>query len=319
MSHALKFLVLSLLAMLTMAGTPSIAQTYPNKPIKIMVGFLPGGVTDVLNRLIADELRRLGGQPVVVENRPGVAALLAAQAVKGAPPDGYTLYGGSVTAFTSLYMLNSMDAPRELLPISTFAVGDWFLYVPAEIGVNNLKELAAYAKANPGKFRFSSLSPSNTMLMAVLAKRLGFDFENISYKTTPQVIQALLSGDTQSTFNAASGFESYVQSGKLRAITTLSPKRSPTLPDAPTAVEQGVPLNVQFSNGLWAPLGTPRDVIMKLNGMVAEAVKNPTTAERIRNVGLVPIPSAPEEMIEKFNLEMSFYREAAALIGFKPQ
>jgi len=317
--RTLMFFSLCLTVVTSSLAIAQTAQTYPNRAVKIIVGYGAGGVTDVLNRLMADELARRSGQPVVVENKPGAGALLAAQAVKNAPPDGYTLYGGSVTTFTSIYLKESLDASKELLPISTFAVGDWFMYVPTSIGVTNLKELAAYAKANAGKFRFSSPSPGNALLMAVVAKRLDFKFESIPYKTTADTIQALLNGDGQVTFNAASGFPPHIQSGKLRAIATLSRTRSTIMPDVPTAMEQGIALRTNFDIGLWAPLGTPRDVVMKLNGWVTEGLKNPATADRIRNAAMSPTPAQPAEMIENYNNEMAFYKEAAALTGLQPQ
>lgn len=316
MKRTLMFFLLCLTAV---TSSLAIAQTYPNRAVKIIVGYGAGGVTDVLNRLIADELTKRSGQPVVVENKPGAGALLAAQAVKNAPPDGYTLYGGSVTTFASIYLKESLDASKELLPISTFAVGDWFMYVPTSIGVTNLKELAAYAKANAGKFRFSSPSPGNALLMAVVAKRLDFNFESIPYKTTADTIQALLNGDGQVTFNAASGFAPHIQAGKLRAIATLSKTRSTIMPDVPTAMELGIALRTNFDIGLWAPLGTPRDVVMKLNGWVTEGLKNPATADKIRNAAMSPTPALPADMIENYNNEMTFYKEAAMLTGLQPQ
>lgn len=315
MKRALKLLMLCLIAA---ASSTAIAQNYPNRPIKLIIGYGPGGVTDVLNRLIADEISKRVGQPVLVENRPGAGALLASRAVKLAPPDGYALFGGSGSTFSPVMMQDSLDITKELAPISMFASGDWFMYVPTSIGVGNLRELAAYAKANAGKFRFSSPSPSNTMLMAMVAKHFGFTFENIPYKASDQTIQAMLTGDGHVTFNAASGFGPQIQAGKLRAIATLSPKRSAMMPDVPTAQEQNVPIVTQFEVGLWAPLGTPRDIIMKLNAAVVEGLKNPATVEKIRNASLQPASSTPEALLEANKAALAFYTEAAALIGFKP-
>jgi tripartite-type tricarboxylate transporter receptor subunit TctC len=277
------------------------AQAFPNKPLKLIIGYGPGGVTDVINRVVADEMGKRLGQPVTVENRPGANALLAAQAVKNAAPDGYTLYGGSATTFAPVYMKENMIASKELAPVATSGLGDWFMYVPTSLGINNLKELAAWAKANPGKMRFAAPSPSNTMLFARVAKDMGFTYEAIPYKTTDQTIQALIAGDAQVTFNAASGFDAMLQA------------------DVPSATEQGVPLVVRFNQGIWTTLGTPRDVILKLNAAVNEGIKAPAAAEKIRNAALAIQPMTPEEVAKAYDQELQFYTEAAKLINYQPQ
>lgn len=300
-------------------ATPAGAQAFPSKQMKLIIGYGPGGVTDVINRLVADEVGKRLGQPMVVENRPGAAALVAATAVKTAPPDGYTLYGGSVTGFHPIFMKASMDASKELTPISTFVYGDWFMYVPTALNINGLKDLAAYAKANPGKIRFSSPSTANTLLFGMVAKRLGFKFENVPYKTSDQTIQALLTGDGTATFNAASGFDPHIQAGKLKSITTLSPARSPVRPDVPTAKEQGVDVELRFNIGLWGPPGLPNDIVGKLNATVREALRNPVLVERVKNAALTAAPASPEEMLKDFHNEIALYREAIADSGYVPQ
>jgi tripartite-type tricarboxylate transporter receptor subunit TctC len=288
--------------------------------MRLVVGYGAGGVTDVLARVVAQEIGPRLGQPVVVENRVGANGQIAAVAVKTAAPDGYTLYTGSVASFSPTFMKdNPVVATKELAPISVTAFGDWFLYAPASINVSNLKELAAYAKANPTQFRFAAPSQSNTMLMAAVAKRMGFEFENIPYKTTDQTIQAMLSGDAQVTLNAASGFEGFVNSGKVRAIATLGEQRSPLMPAANTANEQGVPLSLRFVHGLWTTIGTPREAINRLSGAVIEAVKSPAAAEKIKNIAMAPGGSSPEDLIRATEAEARFYADAAAITGFKPQ
>ena len=314
-----KMLARLIAAIAFIASGAAMAQSYPSKPVKIVIGFGAGGVTDVLNRIMADQMGKVSGGSFIVENRPGASGLVAAQAVKNAAPDGYTLFGGSVATYTPTFMKESLSADKELSPISSFARGDWFMYVPTSIGVTSARELAAYAKANEGKFRFAAPSQSNTMLMAMVAKQQSYKFENIPYKTTDQTIQALLTGDGQVTFNAASGFPPHIQSGKLRAIMTLSPTRSALMPEVPTAKEQGLNIVTNFNIGLWAPLATPRDLIMKLNAMVVESLKDAGTITKIRNASLSPVSATPEEMLADFKSDNAFYAEAAALTGFVPQ
>jgi len=297
------------------------AQNYPSRPIRIIVGYGAGGVTDVLARIVASELgTRLNGS-VVVENRPGANAQIAAQTVKNAAPDGYTLYAGSTLTFSPTFMKDSpISAVKELQPVSTTGVGDWFIYAPGNLPIKSLKDLAAYAKNQPGgSVRFASPSPANTLLMTIVAKRLGFPFENIPYKTTDQTIQALIAGDGHVTINAVSGFEGQVASGKLAAIGNLGEARSPLMPAAVPAKEQGIPLECRFAHGVWGPLGMPQDVVTKLSNAIIDGMKSPAAVEKAKNIGLIAGGSTPADLIKATEAEAKFYNEAAEAAGFKPQ
>lgn len=308
-----------LLAAGVAASSLATAQPFPSRTVRLVIGFGPGGVTDVLARLVAEQMAKRLGQPVVVENRPGASGLIAAQAVKSAAPDGHTLLGGSVTIFSPVYLSNGLVATKEFAPVATTALGDWFLYVPTNLGINSLRDLVAWTKANPGKLRAASGAVSAHMLTAILAKRLGIEFEPVPYKTTDQAIVGTLNGDVQINFNALSGFTPHLQSGKLKAIATLAPQRVANMPDVPTATEQGVPLVLRVNHGIWAPAGTPRDVVMRLNAVVNESLSEASLAEKIRNQSLLVVPMTPEEMVKAYESEMAFFTEAAAAIGFKPQ
>lgn len=304
---------------LAMAANASWSQTYPSKEIRILVGFGPGGVSDIISRLVGDAAGKLLGQPMVVDNRPGLGGVVAATAVKNAAPDGYTFYGGSVNTFHPIFLVNGLDAAKELAPVAAFAFGDWFLYAPTNLNINSLRDLAAYAKANPGNMRFSAPSPSNTLLFHMVAKRLGFTFENIPYKTTAQTIQALLTGEGAATFNAASGFDAPIQAGKIKVIATLSPQRSPVKPDVPTAREQGLELVTQFNVGLWGPRGMPQDVVAKVNAAVREAIRQPAVAEKIRAAALTPTPTSPQDLMAALEKDIALYKEAIDEFGFQKQ
>jgi tripartite-type tricarboxylate transporter receptor subunit TctC len=308
-----------LCAVFACSSTLALAQAYPSKPIRLLVGFGAGGVTDILARMFAADWSKRLGQPVVVENRTGANGLVAAQGVKNAEPDGYTTTYGSVTVFSPIYAKNSMVAGKELAPVANVLFGDYFIYVPSSIGINSLKDLVAWAKANPGKLRYATAASSNYMMIAIVAHRLGISGENIPYKESSQVIQALLTGDGHATVNAAPGFTEHIKSGKLRAIATLGSERSAVIPDAPTATEQGVPLNLRFTHGVWTTLGTPRDRIMLFNRAVTESLKDPAIIEKIRNSMLTPAPGSPEDVLRIFDTDMKVFTEAAALIKFEPQ
>jgi tripartite-type tricarboxylate transporter receptor subunit TctC len=301
------------------AGT-ALAQAYPSKPVRMILGFAPGGSTDILFRVIAEDMGKRLGQTVVIENRPGAGGVLAAQAVKQAAPDGYAIWAGGPMPFSPVMMKeNPMLLSRELAPISVVAYGDWFLYVPTSLNVRSLRELIAYAKANPNKFRFATISPFNTMVLAMVEKSTGIKAELIPYKTTDQSIAAVLTGDSEFTINAAGGFQSFVESGKLRAITTFSPQRTDAIKDVPTATEQGVPVVTRFSHQMWGPQGLPRDVTARLNAVLAESLRNAAVSEKLRGFGLAPSPSTPEELVRAYDTEIKQFSDAAESIGFKPQ
>jgi tripartite-type tricarboxylate transporter receptor subunit TctC len=303
------------------ASLGAAAQTYPSKPIKVIVGYGPGGVTDVVHRLVADELTKRLGQPMLVENRPGADSLIAARAVKDSAPDGYTFFAGNVIVFGPLFMKeNAVLASKELTPVANTVTGDRFIYAGGNLGISSLKDLAAWAKANPGKLRYASPNSAAQMNMAMILKRLGVaSFEAIPYKTSDQTVTAVLTGDAHITFNAAPGFSQLIQSGKLRAIAVMAPVRSKILTDVPTAMEQGVNLVLRFNQGFWGPLGIPREIVTKLNGTVNEALKDPALVQKIHNASLEVVPMTPEEMIKAFDHEVAFFTEAAPLVGFKPQ
>jgi tripartite-type tricarboxylate transporter receptor subunit TctC len=305
------------LSLAALSGT-ALAQGYPSKPIRVLVGYGAGGITDIVVRVSTEEMGRRLGQPVVIENRPGASAAVAGNAVRTSAPDGYTLYGGPVAGFAPVFLKDaSIDASKALAPISMLGAGDWFMYVPTNLPINNLKDLTAYAKAN--SLRFSSPSTVNTMLMALIAKRLGFNVETIPYKATDQTITSMLNGDTQVSLNAASGFAPFLSSGRLRVISTLSSKRLDIMPNVPTGIEQGLPLETYSQISLWAPLGTPTDIINKLNAAAIESLKTPSVVEKFRNVSYNPQSSSPQDLIRRTDEDIKLLVEAAALIGFQPQ
>ena len=317
MSRSILKLAVAAFALFAAAGAN--AQSYPNKPIRLIVGFGAGGVTDVIARTVGDEMGKALGQPVIVENRTGAGGLLAAQTVKRADPDGYTLFSGSVSTFAPVMAKDGIYAPTELLPISLTAVGDWMFYIRGQMPVKTLPELAAWAKANPGKLRFASVSPVNQALVSLLGKKAGFEFDTVPYRTSDQIVGAMLNDDAQITFNALSGYQPHVQNGSIRILSTLGEKRSPLTPDAPTAKEQGVDFATFYSQGIWAPLGTPADVVAKIHAAVAEAVKSARFTEVSKNAAMENRSSTAAELVRISEDELKVYAEATKLIGYVPQ
>jgi len=303
---------------LALAATTVFAQSWPSRPIRVLVGFGAGGATDISARLVSEEVGKRLGQPLVIENRPGVGGLLAANVVKTSPADGYTLFSGSATGFTSVFLKdNPMDPPKELQAVSLQALGDQFMFVRSDLGVNSIKEFVAKAKAN--KLRHAAVGPTQHIVAAIIAKEAGFEFDNIPYKTTDQVVAALLAGDVDFVTNSIPGMPPHLQSGKVRAIATMGSSRSSLQPNVPTLKEQGVNMEFRFNLGYWAPLGTPREAVQKIGAAVAEAAKVPNVIEKMGVIGLTPVASTPEGLIRQHNAELQIYAEGAKLTGFQPQ
>lgn len=313
-----KFAVRAVALLFALISTTVLAQSYPSKPVKIIIGYGPAGVTDVILRLAAEDLgKRLGGT-FVVENRVGAGGLLAAQAVKNSAADGYTLFGGAATPFHPVFAKdNFMDAAKDLQPVSTIAIGDNFLIVRSDLGVNNFREFVA--KARSTRLKHASLASTQQALMAAFAKGAGFDFDNIPYKATDQTITALLSGDCDFALTSVAGWTSHIKSGKLKLLATLAPNRSPIDPTVPTAKELGANVEFQFSIDIWAPMGTPRDVLNKLSAAISETVKSPAVAEKVAVISMIPQGSTPDGLLRLFQAQMKTYGDAANLIGLAPQ
>jgi len=303
---------------LAFGASAAMAQTYPNKPVRVIIPFGVGGVTDVVARVVADDMSKRLGQPFIAENRTGAGGLIAARAVKSAAPDGYTLYSGSCTPFTSTFLKdNPMDCAKELQPISLLTLGDQFIYVRSELGINTLKEFVAKAKTT--RLKHSSPAITQHALMSLIGKQLGFDYDNIPYKTSDQVVAALLSGEGDFVLTSLPGFQPHIQSGKLKVIGTIGAVRSPLLPNVPTVNEQGGNIDFRFSLAQWTTLGVPMDIVNKLSATVADTIKTPAVVEKINAFAVVPTSSAPEGAARAFEAEMKAYREAAAIIKLEPQ
>lgn len=308
-------------SMFVLAGTAS-AQSYPTKPVRIIVGNAPGGSNDVLARLHAQHLEKRLGQPFIVENRPGANSTLAAQAVARADPDGYNLLFGNMISVTPIFVkANSVMANKELAPISTLVkIKGVFLYMSSKLPVNSLRELVAYSKANPGKLNFGAAITSMDLLMHLLKDRTGITYTNVPYKGTPMIVTALLAGEIDLTINTSEGFVPHTQAGKIRTLFVFDRARSTVLPDAPSASEVGLPdLTAEFNIDVWAPLRTPKDVIDKLATTSAAIMKTPEVVDQVRRVGgAQPVGATPAETLRAFEQGVAFWSEAARLANFTP-
>jgi tripartite-type tricarboxylate transporter receptor subunit TctC len=269
----------------------ALAQAYPNKPIKMIVGFPPGGGTDVVARVISAKVQEWWGQPVTVENRPGATGTIGADAVAKSAPDGYTLIMGHVNS-TGLAPNLFPKLPYD--PIKDFAAVSYVGYVPnvlavhPSVGVKSVKELIALLKANPGKYNYASSGNGSTQHIAgeVFKQLTGTSIVHVPYKGSGDAIKDLLAGVVAMNFDTMPPVMPHIQAGKLRGLAISTPKRLAQLPDVPTFAEEGITgFDVTNWYGVMAPGGTPREIVAKLNADINKAMQVPEVRARLENVG----------------------------------
>ena len=283
-----KFWVLLALGLLP---APASAQPYPSKPVKLVVGFAPGGAADFVSRSFQDMLAKELGQPIVVENRPGAGSSMAAEFVAKAPPDGYTLLIASPSSILVNPILSpkpGFDAKRDLAPVSKVSSSPLVVAAHSSIGAGSLRELIATAKKNPGKLNYgSSGNGSAPHLAAVLFTRLaGVDMVHVPFKGGAPSVQALLAGDIQLSFATPPSVLPHVQSGRLKALAVTSRERSPLVPGVPGMAEAGLPdYEISFWYGFFFPAGTPRAIVKKMFDATAAAIAAPAIGKLLATEG----------------------------------
>ena len=293
--------VLALAAALLLAvPLGASAQAYPAQPIRLIVPFGAGGLTDILARLIAEQLGVRKGWQVVVENKAGAGGNIGAAEVARAKPDGYTLLMGSIgTNATNPFLYKAMpyDAAKDFAPITLAATGTLLLVTNPDLPIKTTEELLAYARQNPGKLMYASggMGASQHLAGELLKSMAGLDIEHVPYKGLAPAIPDVLAGRVSMTFDMATALP-YVKQGKLRAIAVANPERSSALPDVPTIGEAVPGYAASAWYGLFAPAGTPRAVIDVLNKEVTQILREPAMHERLVALGAEPAASTPEEL-----------------------
>ena len=280
------------------------AQTYPNKPIKIVIPYGPGGAPDILGRLIGVKLQTSLGQPVIVENHPGAGGTVGTDFVAKSAPDGYTILVATTANLSispHLYPKLPYNALKDLAPVSLVANSPLILTISKDVPANNLKELIAYGKANPGKLNYAS-SGSGTIQHvagAMFASMAGIDAVHVPYKGTAQILPDLVAGRVNLMFNSPAPMLPLVKDGSLKAIGIASLTRSPLNPEYSTIAEQGL---TGFEAAPWyafyAPAGTPPSVIARLNKDITTALALPDVKEKYADMGLEVSPSTPAELAQ---------------------
>jgi tripartite-type tricarboxylate transporter receptor subunit TctC len=313
-----------ILACLLALPCAALSQGYPSRPLRMVVGFPPGGGTDVVARIIAPGLSENLGQPVVIENRPGATGTVAAAMVAKSPADGYTIMMGhvSVNAIApSLFPNLQYDVLKDFAPVTLAASVPHFVVVHPSLPVRSIRELIAYAKERPGKLSFPSAGNGSTPHLAgeIFKSMAGVDIVHVPYKGTGQSMADLLAGQHQVAFDTAPASSGNVRSGRMRVLGVSSAKRIPEYPDVPTVAEAGVPgYEVITWYGVFAPGGTPAAIVGRLHADIARAMEAPSAHARLAEAGADgSVTRTPEEFAAIVRADTARYARIIKDTGLK--
>jgi tripartite-type tricarboxylate transporter receptor subunit TctC len=283
------------------ASPAALAQPYPSKTIRYIVPFPPGGTTDILGRIVAQKLQEAWGQPVVVENRPGAGGALGAELTAKSAADGYTIMGGTISTHAinaSVYPKLPYHPVRDFQPVTQLAQQPNMLVVHPSVPASNVAELITLLKASPDKYTYSTAgNGTSTHLGGELFKSMsGTRMQHVPYKGSSPAIAAAMAGHVSMSFDNISSAYPQVRAGKLRALAVTTAKRSAIAPEVPTLAEAGLPgYELGSWHGVFAPAGTPLDIVQKLNGAIVKAIQAPDVRDRLGVLGVEPVGSSVEE------------------------
>jgi tripartite-type tricarboxylate transporter receptor subunit TctC len=304
-----RLMLAATLAFVALAPQIAIAQTYPAKPVRLIVPYAPGGATDIISRAAAIELSRTLGQVVTVDNRPGAGGNLGSEMAARSAPDGYTMLmtASSLHGITPfLYSKLTYDPNKDLVPVIVLAQFSNVLVVNPAVKANSVKELIALARAQPGKLAYASSGAGSSIHMSgeMFNHMLGLDITHIPYKGSGPAVTDLIGGQVQMMFDNIPSSIPHIRSGKLRALATTGAKRAAALAELPTMVEAGVP---GYESGAWfglaVPAGTPKEIIERLNAEGQKATRSPEFIKRMSDLGYEIVGGTPAQMAEMIHDE----------------
>ncbi len=301
---------------------PACAQTdYPNRPIKIVVGFAAGGGTDILARLVGAKLGEILGQSVVIENRPGAAARLAAEYVANQPGDGYTLLAspiGAISIAAAVYTDLKYSPTQSFVPLALIGQFPLILAVSPGNPANNVKELVDYAKAHPDKANYPSTSPAFIIPMEELKLATGMPGVMIPYKSSQEMILSVMEGQSMMTIVDPPPTVPQVKAGRLKALAVTGNERLAELPDVPSMTEAGFPsVDVHLWSGMFAPAGVPAVIIAKLEKALAQAIHDPGVSAKLRALAIEPSNDTPEQFRQLIESDIAKFRSVAKAANLK--
>jgi len=316
-----KYITALLMGLFTL--TANAQSNYPNKPVKVIVPFPVGQATDVIARILSQEFTESLGQSFFVDNKGGAAAIVGMEAAKSAPADGYTLLmasSGPLTINPALYSKLPYDTLRDFQPIGTAVIVPQFLVVNKDFPANNLKDLIAYVKLNPGKTNYGSGGSglTNHLTMEMLKSQTSMQITHVPYKGAAAALTALIGGEIDMMFESGPPVIPHIKSGKLKVIAVGSKKRSVSMPEVLTVAEAGVP---GFAAQTWAaflaPIQTPKPIIAKMNAELVTALQKPAIKERLMTLGAETFETSPDQAVEHIKFELANWAAAVKASGAK--
>ena len=315
----------SLLAAMGLAVplAPAWAQPFPSKPVRIVIGFPPGGGIDIVARTIAPKLSEALGQPVIIDNKPGVAGVLGTNLVAKAPADGHTIFFGTTgnISINPAFMPNlPFNMDKDFTPLMLVASLPFLVYAHPSVPVKNLSELVAYAKANPGKVNFYSSGNGGLPHLTgeLLNNVAGIQTVHIAYKGSAPGMNDLIGGQVQLGYDTVAIGLQHIKTGRLRALATTGPKRLAILPDVPSTSEFASGLEAVNWYGMVVPAGTPREAILRLNREITKVLEMPDIKEKLVSQGIDPAANSPEEFGEFMKSEAAKWARVIRAANIKP-
>jgi tripartite-type tricarboxylate transporter receptor subunit TctC len=320
--------ILRALALIVLCASATLdvqAQTWPSKPVRIVVPFPPGGPADLLPRLLGPKLTEIWGQPVVVENKPGAGGNIGMDTVAKAAPDGYTLVvgpNGNLVVNPHLYAKLPYDVTRDFAPITLLATFSNMLVVNPDVPAKTVPELIALAKAKPGTISYGSPGTGSQPHLGgeFLKLMAGIDIVHVPYNGTAPALKDLLGGQITFMFAQTSAALPQIQSGKLRALGVASPRRATLLPEVPTIAEAGLPGFEAVSwYALLAPAGTPKEIVTKVQADLARVLQTPEIREKLVALGGDPVGNTPEQLVTQLKIESARYADVVKRANIKAE
>lgn len=306
--------LMSALVALFLTYVPAAAQTYPSKPIRFVVPFGPGSATDVLARIAAQDMQQSLGQPVVITNKAGADGAIGTIEVQRSAPDGYTFLFGSNSPLVVVPNIRKeppYDTLKDFTPVTFVGENTFFFAVHPSVPAKSLAEFIAHAKANPKTLNYASGNTFSIVSTAMFAKSVGIEMEHIPYKSEPDAIVDLISGRIQFMSATVTTLLPHVKDGKLRALVTTLPERSPLLPDVPSIVEAGQP---KFPIGPWGavvgPAGVPPEIVARINKELVATLSKPNIKEEMGKHGFVAKPGTPEQLTAYLKDQLAIWKSA---------
>ncbi len=315
----------SVLAIALLAPAFALAQAYPSKPIRWIVPYTPGGITDNVTRIVTQKIQEAVGQPIIIENKPGANSIIGADLGAKAAPDGYTFTTviAAHAANATLYAGKlPFDSVKSFAPVSLAAIAPLILTANNNFPPKNVQELIAYAKANPGKISFGSsgIGAAAHLTTELLKQTAGIDMVHIPYKGTAPALQGLMGGDIQILVDVPSSLMPQVRGGKIKALAMFSGKRIAGAPEVPIIAEAGGPA---LESSTWvmflAPAGTPRDIVNRISAETAKAVQSTDIRSRFEQIGIEPVGNSPEQAGKFLNDEIVKWANVINTAGVKAE